>query len=184
MNYLDKEIERLQKYAEGLNITVKWLKHRGGTTGAEWAILSDNRIQITMYTWPGQSKIRLILNFLHELGHHLGFVYNNRKGNALTDRALMEEDARKETDPPIAKGKRQLIYETERDDAQYREVIYKELDLKIPLWKLKADIDLDCWIYKQFWQKGSIPKFKETHEKQKHFMKKRKEQYEKKSQKK
>ena len=169
MSYLDDELVRMQKYAEGLGIKVSRKLHKRGCPGAEW---HTDGSQITIYQWPRQAKATLLLNFLHELAHHAAYVYSGRKSHSLTDRALLEEDARKETDPPLAKSKRRLIYETEKNDSKWREIIHHELNLKLPIWKVRADVELDLWIYKRYYVTGNYPKQRDVDLKQEKLKKK------------
>ena len=132
MGIRDQEIARIEKYAAGLGIKIKWEKYtRAIGAEADWQI---DGTQITMYCWARQSKTAKILALVHELAHHMGWVYNDRKQDLKTNAALENDAERKRGDPPIPKEQRYLIWYTEHHDAKYQESIFKELGLKIPRW--------------------------------------------------
>lgn len=150
MSIRDEEIKRLTQYAKSLGLTVTWKQHQRGDPGATWIQVDGKPVGIEMFTWPGQSKTLLILNLLHELAHHLEFVYRGRTDPAdLLDALYMQEAGEN-----ISKAQRKLIYETEKAACPYRELIANEIGLKIPMYKLKADIDIDTWFYKHYYLTG------------------------------
>lgn len=159
MGIRDNEIQRLEQYAKGLGIKVVWRTWQKGDPGASWA---TDGSEITLYTYPSQSKTQIILNFIHELAHHLSWVYNGRKGNLKTDRILDKDDNRqKRKDPPLPKSERKLIYEGERKDSEYQDLIFKELNLKISKQKFYINKKLDNWVYYRYYQSGEDPTQKE-----------------------
>lgn len=161
MSYLKDDLSRLVRYAQGLGLRVSFKEHTpGDSTGAEW--LTDGKDQeIVLYTWSGVSKVRLILNLLHELAHHVSFRHDRSKVSKTLLKALDMEDERDPKGAPIPKRYRKLIYESEARDALYREAIAIETHLKLPMWKIKADKDLDIWLYKCYYETGDTPKTKE-----------------------
>lgn len=162
----DSEIDRLIKYAQSMGLTVHFKPYKPGNAGALWEIGGDGRPFLTMYTWPRQSKTRLILNFIHELAHHLAWVYNNRELSNSLINALNKDDEGKN----LTKRERYLIYKAEKDDAEYRDQIMQELDIKIPVYKYLADVKVDIWFYKQFYLKGEYPSLVEVYDKYKEFL--------------
>lgn len=154
MGIRDEEIKRLEHYAKGLGLKVYWKKYdRKIGAGATWT--TDGK-EITIYTWANQSKTNIILNFIHELGHHLSWVYAGKTTDELTQEALQLEW---EADPneSIPKHKRKLIYEAEKYDTKYRHSIWTEVGIKLPTYMLDADIELDVWIYREYYLKGKFP---------------------------
>lgn len=158
MSYLQDDLNKLIKYAQGLGLRVVIRDYDGSGDGAGW---TTDGTEITLFRWKNQTITRMILNLLHELGHHLAWVYADRITNPKVDNALAAEDSRKKGDPFIPKRKRKIIYEEERFDAQYREVIAKEVGLRVPLWKIKADIDIDIWGYRVYYETGKHPTAKD-----------------------
>ena len=158
-NIRDKELDRLIKYAMGLGTRITMQKAaKGQTFAAAWV---EGGEEIILYTWPKQTKIDLILNLLHELGHHLDYISKNRTEDQELLKALLEDDEAQERDEKIEKSKRLLIYQTEVDGASFRPRIAKEVGLTLPFYKLKADMDLDLWIYKKYYENGTNPPNKE-----------------------
>lgn len=154
MNIRDDEIKRLIQYAKSLGLTVAWKEHKRGDPGATWLQTDNVPVGIEMFVYKGQSKISIILTLLHELAHHLEFVYNGRKDSPELIEALYQADNKHTV---VSKAQRKLIFETEKAACPYRELIANELGLKIPMYKLKADIDLDIWIYKHYYLTGKLP---------------------------
>lgn len=160
MGIRDTEISRLIKYSEGLGIRVSFRKHKKNVEGAAWCLNEDDSVDLIIYEWPGVSKTRIILNFLHELAHHKSWVANNRKLSKKVIDALC-------TEGDVSKRKRKLIYETEKKDAEYRLEIWHELGLKVPEWKVKVDIALDNWVYYIYYQENRIVTDRELDQKAK-----------------
>lgn len=153
-NYLSLELEKLIKYAQGLGLKVIIKPEDGSGLGGGWTTDGE---EIILYKWKGISTTQMIMNLLHELGHHMSFVYDGRVVKADLENALMLEGLREGGSEPIDKSLRKLIYESEKRDGEYRLTIFREVNLKIPEWKLKVDIELDNAIYKHYYQTGDFP---------------------------
>lgn len=151
--YLEKEFERMKKYAEGLGIKVRITSIDDGHIAAEW---TTDGSEITFFNFKKEGWLNLCLSFIHELSHHIAWVYAGRKSDFKTDEALYNEDKRK-IGEKLDKKQRKLIYETEKNDAQYQLVIWNELNLNIPKWRVELERDLDIWIYYQYYLKGEFP---------------------------
>lgn len=171
MSYLDKEIERIIKYAEGLGLRVLFVRHEPGDPGATYDNISK---EIQVYEYPNQTKTNIIMCLLHELGHHMDWVYNRKRGKDSTrlTKALSLDWKRKDEDPPIAKYLRKEIYQMECRGIDYMDVIAKELGVKIPLWKVKAEQEFDKWIYKFYYLNGVNPTSKEKKTKKRELLQK------------
>jgi hypothetical protein len=159
MRHLRKELNRLVQYAESLGIKVEFKDSSKGHVCAEW---TTDGTEITVYSSKSKSITQNILDLLHEVSHHIAWTHKGRKTPIRTDEALMAEDRRHKKSPPIPKSKRKIIYEDERFDSQYQELIYNELGLKIPRWKVQAERDLSNWIYYRYFQSGDYPGSIET----------------------
>lgn len=162
-NIRDKELDRLIKYANGLGARVSIKKSKPGQKfGALWI---EGGEEIILYTWPRQSKVSLILNLMHELGHHLDFISKNRLEDQKIIKALLEDEEAAANNRKLDKEKRRLIFETEIAGVLYRPKIAKEVGITIPFYKIKADMDLDIWIYKRYYETGKMPFSYEIREK-------------------
>ena len=159
MGIRDQELARLQKYAEGLGIKVVWSKNKSSKYGAMWVLDQNNNVELHMYTWTSASKTLLVLNFLHELAHHLAYVH---QGRTLSD-ALIKALNHQSTETANKKH-RELVYKAEVSDSSYRKVIAHEVGLKIPESKIDLDIAVDDFIYYTYWQENRFPKLPEIRE--------------------
>jgi hypothetical protein len=154
MGIRDKEITRIENYARGLGTKIEWKRYISGGTDAEW--FADGE-KIAIYQWPRKSKTMTILTLVHELAHHLAWVNAGRKEDPKVTEALEADANHVKGQPPIAKEYRKIIYELERDDAMLRDKIFTDLNLKVPLYKFKADKKVDVWYYRQFYLTGKRP---------------------------
>lgn len=168
MHLRDKEVSKLLAYAKGLGIKVKFKPYRTGCPGGEYC---NEERTINVYKWPKQTKTDVILILLHELGHHIDWVYKNKRDPKVLLEALYKEESRTPKDPPISKRLRKRIYQCEYDGTAYMPIIAKELDLKIPMWKVEAEMECDRWVYKQYFITGDIPTTKEVAAKRKELRK-------------
>lgn len=158
-----KEIQRLQKYSQGLGISVSFKNHSPGLAGATWTVAPDQTVELTLYIWKRQTKTQIILNFLHELAHHMAWVYQGRE---FTEQLanILNKNAE---DIPLTKKERYAIFKEERDDAVYRLQIAKEIGIKIPEWKIQVDSKLDEWIYYYWYENNEYPTSSDTRKKRK-----------------
>lgn len=158
----DDELNRLVKYAQGLNVQVKFrpFNVKYGAE-AEWTI---DGTEITIFKRKKGSKLRLILCLIHEIAHHLEHIHNNdRKPDPKLEEALDEDDKKK---------MRKRVYEWELKGAQWWETIYKETDLKFKLNKLYMERDFDLWMYEIYYETGYFPNRGEQRPKRKELRKK------------
>lgn len=158
MGIRDDEISRLMKYSEGLGLTVTFKKAPyGGRTGAEWALTAD---RITVYEFSSDTKTTIILRLIHELGHHLDFVYNNRRHrDAIINAYEFTAKGKK-----IPKRYRKIIYDDECNGAAYHLTVWHELNLKIPKWKVEVERDAQLVAYKYEYVHGAEPSNKHMEE--------------------
>lgn len=145
MHYLRKEFQRLVKYAQGLGIKVTADYGVNHSDGAAW--LTDGS-EIVLYNQSATKPLRNCLLLYHELAHHMAWVHNGRKGNLVTDRILDKEN----NGLPLTDKQRKHIYEMEKADSQYQLLIHHEIGSKIPIERIKAEIDFDIWQYKFYWK--------------------------------
>ena len=161
MHVRDTEIKRLEQYAKGLGIIVEYKQPYKYGPRASW---NASPPTIILHTYSGTSKTQLILNFLHELGHHMDYVHNhNRKTVDKIDNAWTQEN----NNEKLSKEDRLIIYNDEKSAASYRKVIAHELDLKVSQKKIDLDIDLDMFTYYTYYMKGNFPTRAETRAKAK-----------------
>jgi len=154
MSAREKEIQRLISYAHGLGVKV-YLKpipfraknHDAGT----W---STDGSEIEIFYKPSQSKTTIILSLIHELGHHLWFVYKKRRMPDLSFNKALEMDSRSGVTPKSARKK---ILAVERESTKFWEVIITDTNIKIPKWRIQMAISYDTWQYEHYYEHGNFP---------------------------
>lgn len=163
MHIRDQEIKRLEQYAKGLGLKVEYRPaRRGYNVGAEIVSIEGVSTQVILYTHSRMSKTMLVLNFLHELGHHLSWIYKNRKDDPALLEALYAEGNRKPNDPPIPKAQRKLIYLMEKEDAEYRHFVALEVGIKISEKRQALDKAIDLYGYHYYYAHGEHPTQKQV----------------------
>lgn len=163
MHPLRNDLERLKKYAQSLGIKVYFKPYVRGCGGADWSMEDQS---ITIYTHGKYSITDYILLMLHELGHHLDWIYNNKKQSKKELIAQEKLCAGKMYGkrPDLSKSIRRTILNSELAGISYMEIIHKELNLHIPLWKVKMQQELDAFDYKMLYNKGRFSTGKEFKE--------------------
>jgi len=160
MGVMDDELKRLKKYAEGLGIKVFFRKYKRGVGGAEWNMLDRS---ITIFTKRGESVTGVILTFLHELGHHMDWIYSDKTDSeeAMEAYTALNEGKMIGARPDLSLEHRRIILEEELAGIHYMEFIAKELDLKIPFWKVKMQQELDSFEYRLLYEESRFSTTKE-----------------------
>lgn len=146
MGIRNEELKRIEKYAEGLGIKITYKKQKKTDPEADW---TTDGTEITVYLRPRQSITQIILDIIHELGHHQAWVYNNRTTPISLDNALGRDKHNKKD--------RLAILKDEENGAAYHTMIYKELGLKIPQWKVELERDLSLEIYRYYAKNNEWP---------------------------
>lgn len=164
MHYLEKELSRLIKYAEALNIKVIF-SNKKSDCFAEW---DSDGVSITIYKSKAKKPLELVLLMFHELSHHLAWVHKGKKIPLKTDHILKKAANGAE----LTEIQRKHLYEDEKSDYQYQQIIHKEIDSKVPLWRLNAEIAFDEWIYRYYWLKNDWPTAKDRKAKKTEFIRK------------
>lgn len=152
----DDEIQRLIKYAQGMGVRVLMSKAQNSEDSAEFSL---DGTEITVYVKSQNSKTETILSLIHELGHLLDHIHqHDRQLDVKFEQALDPNRHGK-----ISKKKRKVILDSEVAATAYWHTIYKETDLKFPMWKLEAQMQHDIWQYEFYYENGRFPNSKERH---------------------
>ncbi len=133
-----EELRRLCRYAEGLGTRVRFApRKKGHNAYAEWELFTDNTTLITIYTYPGVSRLSLVLSLIHELGHHRDFIAGNRRdtGEPSGDEVNLTREQRKQ------------IYDYELRGMKYWKQIYHDTDCRFPIWRLFMQMEIDIEAY-------------------------------------
>jgi hypothetical protein len=153
MNIRDREIARILLYAKGLGLRVRIANYAHNEAG-DWG--HDPIAEITINKRVHTTKTELILTLLHELGHAVYFAYTKQP----IPKAAYESG-------PHTKKARRKLYEYEAAGIAYMSNLYTELQLGIPLWKVKRAMEQDTWAYEVYMLTGEFPSKTERKEKYK-----------------
>lgn len=151
-----KDLKKLRAYARslGIKVTVKrWKPSLKVDWGAEW-ILDPPPQQIILYPRSYTTTTTLVLNLLHELGHHLDFVHRNKVVSDLEGQAIYNEGIKGRV---LTQKERHFVRQSEYLGTGYMEPIWTELGLSVPLWKVRGDVDTDRWVADYFYEHGKYP---------------------------
>lgn len=159
MHVRDEEIQRLILYAKGLGVKVIVYNKVKEGAEAEWTL---DGTTIRVYAGPRKSKTDLILDLIHELGHHVWFIHEkDRQQDLKFEEAITRENLfETETDIPTPKHLRKKIWDVEVAGTAYWDIIVKDTNIKISPWKIEAAKDMDMWMYEMYYENGHFPKGK------------------------
>ena len=90
-----------------------------------------------------------VLTLIHEIGHHKGFIENNRQTDPKVVEALEDEEEKKIS--------RKRIFLDEVSDMQHWEQIYKDTGCTFNLKKLAFEKAFQAWTYEMFYETGKFP---------------------------
>lgn len=148
----DEELNRLIRYAQGMGLSVRFKPYKKySRVAAEW---HPDGTQITIYTQKSDSKLDVILSLIHEIGHHKGFIENQRVQDPKVDEALNAEE--------ISKRFRKRIYNMEFADSLHWDQIYKDTNCQFNLDKLHKQREFDIWQYEVYHELDRLPTYQES----------------------
>lgn len=151
MSYLDNELARIEKYIAGLGISLKKrVQSESNAQKANDATWSPNEIELFIH--KNEKKTSIILTMLHEIGHQLYYMHNERP--EIPDEVMLPTTR-------LTKAQRKKILDYERAGISLMPTIAIELNLKIPMWKVYAQTEFDIWIFEYFYEYGKYPLMKE-----------------------
>lgn len=160
MSKIDDELTRVIMYAKSLGIKVR-IANYSWNDAAVWA--SEPILEININKRKHTSKTELILTILHETAHNMHFAYTKEPVPINYDKENMSKRDRKK------------IYDYEAAGIKYMENIAIELNLSIPIWKVRKAMEIDLWQYEFFWQHARYPNKLEKRQKNKDLTTKYKE---------
>lgn len=170
----DEEIQRLINYIKGIGLTVSFSSKKSDCS-AEWYI---NNSGIVIYRRQNKPKIDIVLDLIHELGHALHNIHKkNRTTDPKFERALDHIIQTEIDETDSKKRQRKIILDNEVAGTWYWHVIYKETNMKFPIWKMEAQMDFDIYQYEVFHETGKFPKRKDRLEKFKEIYNSHKENF-------
>jgi hypothetical protein len=165
----DQEIERLVNYIKGIGLKVTFSSKKSDCA-ASWYL--DNS-GITIYKTKNTTKIDTVLSLIHEIGHSMHNLWEkNRQIDLRLESALDHVDKAEELKMDAQKKQRRIILRNEIAGTKYWHQIYKETNMKFPIWRLEIAMEFDVWQYEVEYETGSNPSRKEKQEKRKQLVKK------------
>lgn len=157
MNIRDQEIERLVRYAQGLGVKVVFKNSPDSIkNSATWSL--DGTL-IELYVRKAETKCSIILSLVHELGHHLWFVYKKERKPDLKFEEAIERD---NLDSITPKRIRNKLLNFEKEGVKFWDTIIIDTNIKIPKWRIDRAKELDIWQFEVYYEKGTYPSFKEV----------------------
>jgi hypothetical protein len=163
----EEELKRLIKYVEGMGIKVKMLSSNDERNSASWSL--DGTL-IEVHNSKSKAKIDLVLDMIHEISHHLWFIHQKERQLDLKfEEAIERQDLYEENgvSTPAPKKLRKKILSVEIAGTAYWETVYKETNMKFPIWKLHAQKEFDVWMYEMYYEVGRFPSSRDRKQKMK-----------------
>lgn len=154
MGQRDIEISRIRKYCEAIGVKLVMRNKPNKNAAAEWHL---DGTQITVFLAQPENKLNTVLSLIHEIGHHLWHVYQNNREEDLkiTEAYSRITLSRKKTHSTEAD--RRIVLNVERAGITYWDVIVRDLDIKIPTWRIEYQKAVDIWHYEYYYENGCFP---------------------------
>ena len=165
MGIRDSEIQRLVHYAKSLGVNVIFLRKYDKYASANWAL---DGTEITIYNSKNKNKTEIIMDLLHELGHSLWWIHEkNRQPDLKFEEAIYRQNLVEKDDlkNPAPKHLRKKIVNIEKAGTLWWFSICKEVDIKIPEWKVNLFMEFDIWAYEIYYETGFFPTIEKKKEK-------------------
>lgn len=160
----DDEIQRLVNYGKGLGLNITFSSKKSDCA-AFWYL--DNS-GIVICKSKNVSKIDTVLSLIHELGHALHNIHErDRQIDRKVEDALNHVDKAEELKIDAKKRQRKIILNDEIAGTAYWDSIYKETNMKFPIWRLEVAKEYDMWQYQFWYETGKNPQKREKIEKYK-----------------
>lgn len=170
----DQEIQRLVNYIKGLGLKISF-SNKKSDCSAMWYI--DNS-GIVIYKATNTTKIDTVLSLIHEAAHALHNIYEkNRQLDSKFEKALTHVDDAEENGLDTEKKQRGILLDNEIAGTAYWHNIYKETNMKFPIWKLESAMEYDVWQYQYFYENARYPNKKVKLKKRKEIREKHRSKY-------
>ena len=158
----DEEIQRLINYTKGLGLKVTFSSKKADYSAFWYLDCSE----IVICKNSNKTKIETILSLVHELGHALHNIHEkNRTIDTKFEKARDHVDEAEESETDTKKRQRKIILDSEIAGTNYWHIVYKDTNMKFPLWRLEVAMEFDIYQYRVFYETGSYPRAKERKKK-------------------
>lgn len=170
MSY-QQDIMKLRSYAKGLGVKVVFKKVKRRNFDAAY----DTSKKVPEIVVLATAPTRQILSLLHELGHHLDWVYRGKSEGYLESLPYYASAGEKtETGSKVlTKKQRGAVRKAEYNATLYMDQIHEECGLFIPKWKVYRDMITDRLVANYYYETGKEMTFSEVSKHQKRLTKKK-----------
>ena len=154
MSIRDEEIARIRSYTEALGVKLIMRNKSSKVAAAEWRLDGS---QITVWIIQPENKTETVLSLIHEMGHHLHWIHHK---NREEDAKINEVYSRVEFSNKVTKSTeadRRIVLNVEKAGATYWDVIVKDLNIKIPTWRIEVQKRFDVWQYEYYYENCCFP---------------------------
>lgn len=152
------DFNRLLRFANLINIPVKFKKSKKGMSDAGYFIYDGEDSEIIVFTKKNDSHTNT-MRLLHELGHALHWI---EMGRPDVDKLPDYFNKRR-----LTKKDRYYQWVFEREAVANMRYLHALLGLRILKWELEAEMQFDLWVASYTYRKGKYPTLKECRRKDK-----------------
>lgn len=133
---------------------------------------------IVIYKTNNTSKIDTVLSLLHEIGHAVCNIHEKgRQLDTKFEKALDHIDDAEENGLDPEKRQRRVLLDNEIAGTAYWHSLYKETNMKFPIWKLEAAMEFDIWQYRYFYETAKYTTKRQRNKKRKEIREKHRSKY-------
>lgn len=158
MGIRDIEFKRLVLYAKSLGLKVTIFNRKNPNMEAYWT--TDGK-ELGIYCGSKVNKTELILTIIHELGHHLHYVREKKRKTPIKlDKAWDKENKSQ----LLSEFERKMILEDELAGTEFWDSICKDINIKIPKWRIEMQKEIDMLPYEFYFKTGDYPRGKTKEE--------------------
>lgn len=154
MSIRDEEISRIRKYTEAIGVKLVMRNKSNKFAAAEWHLDGS---QITIYIAKPENKTQTVLSLLHEIGHHMDWVHHKNREEDLKITEVYGRVDFGNKKHITTKSDRKVVYDLEKAGTEYWDMIVKDLDIKIPTWRIEQQKQFDLWQYEYYYENGYFP---------------------------
>jgi hypothetical protein len=156
----DRDLKKLKGYIISRGLDLKVRPYSILTGEAEYV----EGESITLFTNNRTNKTEVILSLLHELGHHADYKENPSTPEQNTALIELNKGTMSGKRPDLTKEHRKIILQIETAGISYMSRIHQELELELPLWRVKYQEHIDLYHYKTLYTLGRFPTRQEVRE--------------------
>lgn len=150
----DEENKRIDLYLKGQGLKVITYNRASKEQAAYWTI---DGTEMACYIHPTDSKTEVIFHKIHEGSHHLTFINDYKRKTPKKLEAAVDAEAALKKGKILAKRHRQTLYDHEVLGLAWWDVIVRDVNIKIPKWKIEFQKEYDLFPYSYLLEHGVWP---------------------------